>query len=151
MNKKCIDKNTALHAAFMPKKPLNQETEKDIQAQLEVIHFLMRNKGDLDVLNLQGQTPIAFGRTKLLELLNLRNGKAIFESKEVQLHLGLRTFNKDFYNQKIIIREEPEKLLYPYKRCSSASTMSCHPVVESYEPYTGKDLYTRRNKYMLTE
>lgn len=149
VNKKCSGGNTSLHASFLSKKL--EVTDEDLFLQCNIIKMLVERGGDLDALNNQFQTPIAFGCHRLLKLLYLFEGKSQFDSKDHQLQSGFRRHNNDLFKNKCEVVKKQQMALYEFKRCSSASTMSSAPVVQHFKADRLESLYERREKFVQTE
>ncbi|KAM3143653.1 hypothetical protein pb186bvf_004149 [Paramecium bursaria] len=88
VNQPCSNGNTPLHMAFMA------------QHQQIIIDFI-NNKGDLNVLNDQNFTPLAFAHSKLLSQLNLKN-----QIVNIQSQLNRELDNNEINYQKYQVKPE---------------------------------------------
>lgn len=148
VNKKCAGGNTAVHAAFTSNKV--EETDETLDNQAEIVKLLVERDADLDCINNNGQTPVAFGKTRFLKRMHLYEGKATYPSKEVQIEKDLRAFNKKLYEEDCREPIKDSMGMYVYKRMSSASTTS--GTMEQYYPNPhADDIYKRRERYLASE
>lgn len=68
INKKCMNNNTAMHAAFK-------------SGNLEVIRILIKNGGDMGCVNTYGYTPIGLGDKNILKILGINQEVIYVEDK----------------------------------------------------------------------
>lgn len=137
---KCSNNDTALHMAF---KDLPNTTPHTLHNQALIISDLIIKGADLNALNRKKQTPIAFGSSQLLKILDLNNFVALVDGdidKEVLSSIGN---TKLFEIMGVKKQYEPEMLRMSYQRLNSYST-ACSSKIVHYEPKTDLNIYERR-------
>jgi len=84
VNLKCSEGNTPLHMAFKSN-------------NLDIIMALIETGGDLNMLNMASQTPLAFAMRNILELLDLTEGVATVNERNVEAMMN-------FDNNKLLFK-----------------------------------------------
>jgi hypothetical protein len=118
----------------------------------ELIHFLVKNGADLNIVNQDDMTPICFGSYGLLKEMNLLNGFAILNKDMVQKEMGKRQKrSKSIINMKknsILLDQKIRKFLKNVERKSEIKTNIQIPIqiISDDEDETPKTANPSNNK-----
>jgi len=101
VNDRCSGGNTPLHMAFASGQIMVSKNYSNLPSNIfiKVVINLISNGGNLNILNDNGQTPVAFGNERLLALLNLNNATATYAN-----YTHSKVLPKEMDNNRFLVR-----------------------------------------------
>jgi hypothetical protein len=127
-------------------KDIPNSNASTLHNQALIISDLIIKGADLNALNRKKQTPIAFGSSKLLQILDLKNFVALVDGDIDKGVLSSINNTKLFETMGVKKSYEPEMLRMSYQRLNSFST-TCSSKMVHYEPKSDLNIYERRLQY----